>query len=180
MVYLYIINVHPVAPVYSDTFSGTSRKWMLMNIYSNTKNTSLHWCHNDYNGISNDHRLNYLLNCLFRHRSKKTSKLCITGLCERNPLVISGFPPQRASNVENVSIWWLYHVKSVYLEYQQHITLIHNYHIHDTTCRICPQIGVYLPQPLGDVITYPSQTSYWIHHCTVSRVWMCISECEHI
>ena len=29
-----------------------------------------------------------------------------TGLCERNPPVAGGFPSQRASYAENVSIWW--------------------------------------------------------------------------
>ena len=37
-------------------------------------------------------------------RSKKTSKLRITGLCEENSPVIGEFPAQRASNAENVSI----------------------------------------------------------------------------
>ena len=45
----------------------------------------------------------------FRRRSKITSKLCITGLCEGNSPVPSEFPAQRASNVENVSIWWRHH-----------------------------------------------------------------------
>ena len=40
-----------------------------------------------------------------RHRSKKPSKLHITGLCEGYPLVTGEFPAQRASNVENVTIW---------------------------------------------------------------------------
>ena len=34
------------------------------------------------------------------------SKLRVTGLCEGKPPVTSGFPSQRAINVENVSIWW--------------------------------------------------------------------------
>ena len=42
----------------------------------------------------------YLLNCLFRQRSKKTPKLRITGLCVEN---------SPASNAENVSIWWRHH-----------------------------------------------------------------------
>ena len=46
-------------------------------------------------------RLNYLLNRLFRCRSKKTSKIRITGLCEGNPLVTGWFPSQRASNTKN-------------------------------------------------------------------------------
>ena len=37
---------------------------------------------------------------------EKISKLGVTGLCERNPLLADGFPSQRASNAENVSIWW--------------------------------------------------------------------------
>ena len=38
-----------------------------------------------------------------RHRSKKTSKLRVTGLCEGNSPVTDEFPAQRASNAENVS-----------------------------------------------------------------------------
>ena len=41
----------------------------------------------------------------------KTSKLRVTGLCEENSSVTGEFPAQRASNAENVSIWWRHHVK---------------------------------------------------------------------
>ena len=51
-----------------------------------------------------------LLNRLFRHRLKKTSKLRITGLCEGNSPVTGEFPAQMASNAENVSISWHHHV----------------------------------------------------------------------
>ena len=44
------------------------------------------------------------------HRSKETSKLCVTGLCAGKPLLTGEFPAQRASNAENVSIWWRHHV----------------------------------------------------------------------
>ena len=67
------------------------------------------WCHNGCVGISNHQHLDCLLNCLLRHRSKKTSKLHITGLCEGNSPVTSEFPAQMASNEENVSIWWSHH-----------------------------------------------------------------------
>ena len=67
---------------------------------------TLQWPYNERDGISNDRRLDSLLNCLLRHRLKKTSKLRITGLCEGNPLVTRVFPSQRASNADNVSIWW--------------------------------------------------------------------------
>ena len=50
-----------------------------------------------------------LLNRLFRHRSKKTPKPRVTGLCAGNSPVIDKFPAQRASNAENVSIWWRHH-----------------------------------------------------------------------
>ena len=46
---------------------------------------------------------------LFRHRSKETSKLCVTGLCVGNSPVTGEYPVQMASNAENVSIWWRHH-----------------------------------------------------------------------
>ena len=67
---------------------------------------ALQLCHNGCDGIPNHHPHDWLLNRLFRHRSKKTSKLCITGLYVGNSPVTSEFPAQRASNAENVSIWW--------------------------------------------------------------------------
>ena len=53
---------------------------------------SLQWRHNECDVVSNHRRLDCLLSRLFRHRSKKTSKLRITGLCEGNPSVTGGFP----------------------------------------------------------------------------------------
>ena len=50
------------------------------------------------------------LTVFLKYRSKKPLKLRVTGLCERNSLVTDEFPAQRASNVENVSIWWRHHV----------------------------------------------------------------------
>ena len=60
--------------------------------------------------LSNYRRLDRLFNRLFRCRSKKISKVRVTGICERN-LLVTGFPSQRASNTENVSIWWRHHWK---------------------------------------------------------------------
>ena len=45
-----------------------------------------------------------------RHRSKKTSKLRVTGLSAGNSPMTGEFPAQRASNAENVAIWWRHHV----------------------------------------------------------------------
>ena len=49
-------------------------------------------------------------NVYSRCRSTKTSKLRVTGLCAGNSPVTSEFPAQRASDVENVSIWWRNHI----------------------------------------------------------------------
>ena len=72
--------------------------------------TSLLWRHNGRDGVSNHQPNNCLLNRSFRPRSKKTSKLRVTGLCAGNIPVNGEFPAQRASNAENVSIWWRHHV----------------------------------------------------------------------
>ena len=66
---------------------------------------TLQWHYNGRNGISNHQPHHCLLNCLFKNRSKKTSKLRVTGLCEGNSPMIGEFSAQRASNAENVSIW---------------------------------------------------------------------------
>ena len=72
---------------------------------------ALEWCHNGCDGVLNHQPHDCLLNRLFRRRSKKTSKLRVTGLCKGNPPVTGGFPSQRASNAENFSIWWRHHGK---------------------------------------------------------------------
>ena len=43
---------------------------------------TLQWRHNERDGVSNHQHLDCLLNRLFSCRSNKTSKLCVTGLCE--------------------------------------------------------------------------------------------------
>ena len=67
---------------------------------------SLQWRHNGHDSVSNHQPRDCLLNHLFRRRSKKTSKLRVTGLCVGNSPWTSEFPAQMASNAENVSIWW--------------------------------------------------------------------------
>ena len=67
------------------------------------------WRNNEHDGVSNHRRLDWLLNCLFRRISKETSKLRVTGLCERNSPVTAEFHAQKASNAENVFISWRHH-----------------------------------------------------------------------
>ena len=71
---------------------------------------SFQWRNNGRDGVSNHQPHHCLLNRLFRRRSKKISKLCITGLCAGNSPVTGEFPAQMASNAENVSIWWHHHI----------------------------------------------------------------------
>ena len=75
------------------------------NVIASSQGTSvvtLQWRFNERDGISN---LDCLLNDLFMRRSKKTSKLHVTRLCQGNPPMTSGFPSHRASNADHVSIW---------------------------------------------------------------------------
>ena len=51
--------------------------------------TTLHWRHNEHYGVSNHQPFECLHNRLFRRRTKKTSNLRVTGLCERNSPVNS-------------------------------------------------------------------------------------------
>ena len=74
---------------------------------------SLQWRHNGCDGVSNHRPHDCLLNCLFRRRSKKTSKLRVTGLCEGNSPVAGELTTKRASNAESVSIWWRHRVTLV-------------------------------------------------------------------
>ena len=72
--------------------------------------SSLEWRHNGRDSVSNHQPHDCLLNRLSRCRSKKTSKPRVTGLCVGNSPGTGEFPTQRASNAENVLIWWRHHV----------------------------------------------------------------------
>ena len=70
----------------------------------------LQWRHNEHDGVASHQPYDWLLNPIFRRRSKKTSKLRrVTDLCAGNPPMTGEFPAQRASDAENVSIWWRHH-----------------------------------------------------------------------
>ena len=73
----------------------------------------LQWRHDECDSVSNHRRLDCLFNRLFRWRSKKTLKLRRTGLCEGNSPVAGEFPSQKASNAENVSVWWRLHANHI-------------------------------------------------------------------
>ena len=78
--------IHIICPHWHNTFSLNP---------SSCKTKTLQWHHNDRFGISNDQPHDCLLSCIFRHRSKKTSKPRVTSLCEGNSQVTGEFPAQR-------------------------------------------------------------------------------------
>ena len=75
---------------------------------------SLQWRHNGHDSVSNHQQHDCLFKCLFRRRSKKTSKLRVTGLCTET----GEFPAQMASNAENISIWWRHHIRDLLLAHR--------------------------------------------------------------
>ena len=90
-----------------ETFKITksrNKAWTTSN-YSH----ALRWRHNERDSVSNHQPHDCLLNRLFRRRSKKSSKLRVTGLCVGNSPGTGEFPAQMASYTENVSIWWRHH-----------------------------------------------------------------------
>ena len=88
--------------------------------FSNLQAESLKWRNNGRAGVSNHQPHDCLLNCLFRRRSKKTSKLRVTDLCAGNTPVTGEFPAQRDSNAENVSIWWRHHDNVTVMSHERH------------------------------------------------------------
>ena len=86
--------INPSTYIYQHCFTGS---------------TTLHWRHNDHGGVSNHQPHSCLLNPLFRRRSKKISKLRVTGLCVGNSPGPVNSPHKGPGYAENVSIWWRHH-----------------------------------------------------------------------
>ena len=86
------MNLSCVGP---EKFQRTQR-WERIYTYPHIPFVSaLLWGHNRRDGASSHQHHDCLLNHSFRRRSKKTSKLCVTGLCAGNSPV--------TGNAENVS-----------------------------------------------------------------------------
>ena len=67
--------------------------------------TPLRCRHDGHDSVSNHQPHHCLHNRLFGYRSKKTSKLRVTGLCADNS--------PGTGNSENVSIWWRHHASVI-------------------------------------------------------------------
>ena len=106
--FVYRISLVPI------TLSVTWAPKTPKQVFQHTMLFSLQWRHNGHDSVSNHQPHDCLFNRLFRRRSKKTSKLRVTGLCEGNSPGAGEFAAQMASNAENVSIWWRHHVDALY------------------------------------------------------------------
>ena len=69
------------------------------------------WRHNDHDSVSNHQPYGCLLNRLFWRRSKKTSKLRVTGLCVGNSPGPVNSPHKWPVTRKMFPFWWRHHAK---------------------------------------------------------------------
>ena len=124
-------------------------------------------------GVSNHRPHDCLLNRLFRRGSKKTSKLRVNGLFEGNSPVTGEFPAKRASNAENVSIWWRHHEKRLL-----HILMKWKSSLSKSPWNSLKSSGLKsLPWELFCAINL---RNLWHHSTTVFQTYHNISLLEHV
>ena len=104
-------KIFPKSPINNSPASSLKpkRDEHYLNQWGPSFTTPLQWRHNEHDSVSNHQPHDCLLNRLFGRRSKKTSKLRVTGLCAGNSPGTGEFLAQKSSNAENVSIWWRHH-----------------------------------------------------------------------
>ena len=110
--------------IVADTLAVLIEIQGLMPFADQILHITLQWRHYGRNSVSNHQPHDCLLKRLFRRRSKKTSKLRVTGLCVGNSPGTGEFPTQMASNTANVSIWWHHHDESFSLTHWGRVTHI--------------------------------------------------------
>ena len=66
--------------------------WLDLEEQTSGEKMTLHWRHNERDCVSNHQPRDCLLNRLFRRKTKKISKLRVTGLCEGNSPLTGEFP----------------------------------------------------------------------------------------
>ena len=135
---------------------------------------ALRWRHNERNCVSKHQPRHCLLNRLFGRRSKKTSKLRVTGLYAGNSPGTGEFPALMASNAENVSIWWRHHGQRCNPErhVQTHRALKWPNH-NKTRQNTNP---VYF---LGSTMYSLSRYSVWNYHLPLITMFIQASMCQH-
>ena len=110
---LYLHFKNPRVSNHAEALRTHVNSWREMWKFCKT----LQWHTNGRDSVSNHQPHDCLHNRLFRYRSKKTSKLRVTGLCAWNSTETGEFPAQMASYAENVSIWWRHHESEPSLGY---------------------------------------------------------------
>ena len=110
------VNVDPYVHHHMVPLGQNELTNYMLNCFEETSKyiTVTVWHHNEFDGVSNHWCIHCLLNHLFWCRSKKTSKLRVTGLCGGNSQVTIEFPIPKPSNAENVSICWHHHDIHIY------------------------------------------------------------------
>ena len=93
-----------------DALIQSARLLVTDPIITQPSTDTLQWSKNERDGVSNHQPHDCLLNHLFSRKSKKISKLRVTGLCAGNSLATGEFPAQRASSAVDVSLYWRHHV----------------------------------------------------------------------
>ena len=121
----HIVNSNKFSNVWDEiTHPRRCWNWSILvegasGVYSRANTVPLHkpnmpfplrWRHKGRDSVSNHQPHDWFYNRLFRRRSKKTSKLYVTGLCVGNSPGTGEFPAQMARYAENISIWWRHHV----------------------------------------------------------------------
>ena len=140
-------------PTVNSTHRDSMTEWLAIK--------PLQWRHNGRGGVSNHQPHDCLLNRLIRCRSKKTSKLRVTGLCAGNSPVTGEFPAQMARNAENVSIWWRHkkslelftHLKRVNQLIRPSLTFTSKPPVNEvTSCPYIPWTPTYIKPGIGKAI----------------------------
>ena len=113
-IYIYIWHWFRNEPIWINYTSRSVERRQLLQIFP----TTLQWRHNGQ----------CLFHHLFRRRSKKTSKLRVSGLCAGNSPGTGEFPAQMARNAENLSIRWRHHEVKYTSSKLQNIPNAHSSH----------------------------------------------------
>ena len=75
-------NLGTIKMIYRSATIESSHVALSIQSTNDKNKCSLQWRHNGRDSVSNHRRLDCLLICLLRCRSKKTSKLLVTDICE--------------------------------------------------------------------------------------------------
>ena len=159
---LLFLELHTWRRQAMGTFSVSGKGSFPTQMASNPKlSCFICWRHNELDGVSKHQPHDCLHKRLFRRRSKKTSKLRVTGHCAGNSPVTGEFPAQRASNAENVSIWWRRHKSADVLLHSDLCQLLsYNWRFHSIRFKF---LHVYFPLLLA-IICVTNWASVWISY----------------